>query len=99
MPGIPLIRSIAFLKRPEQGRAEVMVRLEDGSFSSFVVSTPSQPGAALKAEGREFLFGTPVLFAANIDEAAIGEAVSAMAADIGGFWLRYYNTLGAKKKA
>lgn len=97
MPGIPQIRSIEFLKRPAAGRAEVLVRLEDGSSSSFIVATPEQPGAALKADKADFSFGTPVLFVSSLDEAGIGEAVTAMAADIGGFWLRYYNTLGDPK--
>lgn len=97
MPGIPQIRSIEFLQKPEGGRAQILVRLEDGSSSSFAVSTPSEPAAALEAGGRGFFFGRPVLFVASLDEASIGEAVNALAADIGGFWLRYYNTPGASK--
>lgn len=99
MPGITRIRSIEFLRRPKGGQAEILVRLEDGGSSTFSVFTPSEPAAALDAGREGFFFGGPVLFTASLDESSVGEAANAMAADIGGFWLRYYNAPGAPKTA
>ena len=74
--------------------ADVQVRLEDGSLSSFVASTPDQPSAWMRNNNAGFSFGTPLLFVRSLDRETVGEAVSAMASEMSGYWLRYYNSLG-----
>ncbi len=92
MGASPRIRSIAFTAPGPELQADkaVTVELEDGSVSSFAVSAPEEPGRRLAA-GEDFSCGAPVLFVRRVDEENVGEAVEAMAADIGAFWLRYYN--------
>lgn len=80
--------------RPSSGNADVQVGLEDGSFSSFVAATPDQPARWMEEDGQGFSFGTPVLFVGRLDHDAVGEAVVAMAEEMSGYWLRYYNSLG-----
>lgn len=85
----PQISSIEFTSPPKGEKAEIRVHLADGSKSLLAVSTPQRPAADLKKA--DFAYGPPSLFVASLDEENIGEAVSAMAGDIGGFWLRYYS--------
>jgi len=89
MPGAPQIRSIDFTAPPTGESAEIMVHLEDGSSSLIGVATPRRPAALL--EKGDYAFGAPTLYVEKLDEETIGEAVSVMAAEIGGFWLRYYS--------
>ncbi len=77
-------------KDPNASRLEVDVELENGPASRILVRTPSD---ALKdcGERTPYVFGRPVLFVAKIDEATVAEAVSAMAQELSGYWLRYYD--------
>ena len=99
----PRIRSIAFVPPGPELKAEaeraISVELEDGTVSTFAAATPDEPGRRLAA-GADFSCGAPVLFVRAIEEETLGEAVEAMSADIGGFWVRYYNfpAKRAKKK-
>ena len=91
------IRALEFLARqnearPESSSATLRASLEDGKESTFKVATPDQPALALEAEG--FSFGMPTLFVRRLDEETVAEAAQAMAAEMGGYWLRYYNTPG-----
>ncbi len=79
---------------PERSDADVSVRMEDGSASSFVVATPDKPGDWMEANGKGYSFGTPVLFVSRLDKAGLDSALAAMAQDMGGYWMRYYNSLG-----
>jgi hypothetical protein len=85
----PQIKSIEFTSPPKAEQAEILVYLQDGSKSRISLSTPQRPAVELKKSG--FAFGSPRLFVQALDEESIGEAVSVMAGDIGGFWLRYYS--------
>ena len=93
------VSSIEFLS-PQAGlkasgdNVDVQVRLEDGSFSSFVAATPDQPAAWMRGNKADFSFGTPLLFASSLDRETVGSAVEAMASEMSGYWLRYYNSLG-----
>lgn len=97
MPGAR-VRSIEFISsaalKPAGDNADIQVKLEDGSFSSFVVATPDQPRRWMGKDGRDFSFGTPVLFASRLERETVREAVEAMAEEMSGYWLRYYNSLG-----
>ena len=103
MPVIPRIRRIEFLSTPPQdpgsGGADIRVSLEDGSSSAFGVLTPSHVAHKMNDAGKDFSYGDPVLFVQRLDQEGLGQAVAAMAADMSGFWLRYYNReRGVKKK-
>lgn len=96
--GIPKIRSISpavplETLKPEADRTELRVGLEDGGYSSFIVATPDDPGRLVEGNKDGYFFGAPSLFVRRLDQETIGEAVEAMAAENGGFWLRYYRSL------
>lgn len=95
----PRVASIEFITAADGlaaagGSVDVQVKLEDGTYSSFVAATPEQPGLWMKGGRADFSFGTPVLFVSRLDRETVGRAVEAMAAEMGGYWLRYYNSLG-----
>ncbi len=102
MPVIPRIRHIEFLsvppENPDSGGADVRVDLEDGSASSFGVLTPSHVGHRMNDAGQDFSYGAPALFVKRLDQEGLAKAVAAMAADMSGFWLRYYNSKRDEKK-
>jgi hypothetical protein len=80
---------------PGSGECEARVSLEDGRSSRFAVATPDRPGLWMSAAGADFVFRPPVLYVARFDDALVCEAVGTMAADLGGYWLRYYNAVAA----
>ncbi len=73
-----------------RGRTPVRVRFDDGRESSFEAAAAAQPAEWIKAKG--WSFGPPTLYVAGLERPAIEAAVAAMAQDMGGYWLRYYNT-------
>lgn len=90
------IRSLEFLADesqldPASGSVDLQAELEDGRRSAFVTATADQPGRWV-GDGDGFSFGTPVLFIQRLDKQSVGEAAQAMAAEMGGYWLRYYNS-------
>ncbi|MEK7744371.1 MAG: hypothetical protein AAB578_08270 [Elusimicrobiota bacterium] len=92
--GPPLIRSIRFLDHPPEGGAgcaQIRVEMEDGSASTFTVSTPEDVAGRMSGKRRDSLFMEPVVFVRSLEEPVVREAVEAMAAEMGGYWLRYYN--------
>ncbi len=78
---------------PASGEARVDVTLEGGKASSFMAATYDRPIAWVKAEKGGFWLGEPALFVKRLDEATVRAAVDAMAAHLGGYWLRYYRAL------
>jgi len=72
------------------GQARVRVKLEAGRECVFLAATYDRPAAWTKSQKGGFWFSEPVLFARTLDEATVRAAVAAMAAELGGFWLRYY---------
>lgn len=102
MSAIPRIRSIEFVdappENPDAGSADIRVNLEDGSASVFGVLTPSHAAHRMNEAGKDFTFGAPALFVRRLDQEGLGKAVEAMAADMSGFWLRYYNSQRGDKK-
>ncbi len=102
MPVIPRIRSIEFVgappENPDSGSAEIRVSLEDGSSSVFGVLTPNYAGHRMNEAGKDFTYGAPALFVKRLDQEGLGQAVEAMASDMSGFWLRYYNSQRGEKK-
>ena len=105
MPGIPAILSIRFVPpsdKPESGSVTLEVSLEDGKTSSFMAATPDGVRGWMAERADDFAFGAPVLFAKDLEEETLGRSIEAMASDMSGYWLRYYNTpkgsgKGAKK--
>ena len=80
---------------PRQPRAGLLrVHLEDGSLSSFAVATPEEPGRWLSESCWDFAFGTPSLFVSRMEKGTVRRAIEAMAHEMGGYWLRYYNSRG-----
>ncbi len=102
MPVIPRIRHIEFLSKPpenpDSGGGDMRVDLEDGSASSFAALTPSHVGHRMNEAGQDFSYGAPALFVKRLDQEGLAKAVEAMAADMSGFWLRYYNSKRDDKK-
>lgn len=102
MPVIPRVRFIEFLspppENPDNGGADIRVNLEGGGASCFAVLSPSHVAHRMNEAGKDFSYGDPALFVKRLDEEGLGKAVGAMASDMGGFWLRYYNSKPAPKK-
>ena len=80
---------------PASGECAIEVRFAEGGASTFLVATFDRPAARLRAPKADAWWSTPVLFVSRLDRPTIEAAVAAMAADMGGYWLRYYNSLGA----
>jgi hypothetical protein len=104
MAGVPKIRSISFVGPepvdPGCGEAQLRVDLEDGSSSTFRAMTPSRVSAAINEGGCDYGFSQPALFVKSLAQQDLSRAVEAMAANMSGFWLRYYDSrkAGAKNK-
>lgn len=77
--------------QPESGQAEVTVHFENGGVSVFTAATPDQPALWAESGKKGWFFGRPVLFVRRLDRPSLENAVAAMAQDMGGYWLRYYN--------
>ena len=84
---------------PRAGCARICVEMEDGSASTFTDSTPEDVAGRMLSEGRDSLFMEPVVFVRSISEPVVREAVEAMAAEMGGYWLRYYNRRRVEKSS
>jgi hypothetical protein len=91
------IRSLEFVPAgaslaPESSSSGLKAGLEDGGESTFTVATGDQPARWIDPAG--YCFGAPVLFVRRLDEPTVAEAAEGMAAEMGGYWLRYYNSPG-----
>lgn len=91
----PRVLDVRFTPPPDlrSGETRVTVSMEGGKASSFTAATYDRPAAWVAAEKGGFWLGEPVLFARSLDEATVRAAVEAMAAHLGGYWLRYYRAL------
>lgn len=91
------IRSFHFVKPPRAigkgGSGKIEVTLEDDTLTSFYVATPDQPQVWADKHKNGYSFGPPVLIVHNLALSSVREALDFMAADMGGYWLRYYNSL------
>lgn len=101
---VPRVMSVEFVERPESldpacGDAHVRVTMDSGKESRFRVATFDRPEAWMKAEKRDHWFAEPVLYVKRLEAALVRKAVDAMAAELGGYWLRYYRAApGAPSK-
>ncbi len=84
-------RDAKAFQKAKSGRLELEVELESGPRATILVETPDQVGAQLKKGRTSFSFGRPVLFVRKLDEETVGGAVSAMAEELSGYWLRFYD--------
>ena len=91
-PRIAFVDFLDSLERtePASGEARVRVGLEGGRESIFLAATFDRPEAWMKERKRDDWFAEPVLYVRRLDAATVRAAVDAMAADLGGYWLRYY---------
>ncbi|MBI5210054.1 MAG: hypothetical protein HY927_08790 [Elusimicrobia bacterium] len=92
MPAQCRISSIELAEPHEAGCARAVVKLEDGKASTFIVATLDQPRRWTAESKAGFRLTNPVLFVRSLDEEAVAQAMGWMAMDMGGFWLRYYNS-------
>ena len=100
-PRVTFIDFLDTLERtdPARGQARVRVGLEGGRESSFLAATFDRPEAWMKAKKLDHWFDEPVLYVRRLDAPTVRAAVEAMAAELGGYWLRYYRAAsGAPSK-
>ena len=84
---------------PASGEARVRVGLEGGRESAFLAATFDRPAVWMKERKLDHWFDEPVLYVRRLDAETVRAAVAAMAADLGGYWLRYYRAApGAPSK-
>lgn len=84
---------------PASGEARVRVGLEGGRESVFLAATFDRPAVWMKERKLDHWFDEPVLYVRRLDAETVRAAVAAMAADLGGYWLRYYRAApGAPSK-
>ncbi len=91
----PRIASLDFLDplpASGAGQARVRVGLDVGRESVFVAASYDRPAAWTQENRGGFHFSQPVLYVRRLDEATVRAAAAAMAAELGGFWLRYYRS-------
>ena len=77
--------------RKALGQAEIDVDLESGPSARILVQTPGQVVKDFEKGKKAFQFGRPALFVSRLDEANVKQALSAMAEELSGYWLRLYD--------
>jgi hypothetical protein len=89
---IPVVASVEFAapQDPASGEARLRVSLADGRVSEFDAATFDRAAAWLGKKNAAWR--PPVLFVARLDAPSVRAAVDAMAAEMGGYWLRYYHS-------
>ncbi|MCX5790479.1 MAG: hypothetical protein NTX64_18560 [Elusimicrobia bacterium] len=85
------------IKGGEAGRTEVLVRLAGGKSLTLYAATPEAAAQWVAPQG--FCAGPPVLYVKSLEPAAVREAVEVMAADLSGYWLRYYGSAARQPRA
>lgn len=90
MPPPPQIDKIVLAPSASGSEAAVTVCLQDGTCSRFMAAQAGRPASWIDPRG--FAFRGPVLFVSELEAGVIREAAERMAEDMGGWWLRYYNT-------
>ncbi len=97
MPANPKIDTFEFLTPAKSvsgtGSHKIEVTMADGTLTSFFVATPDQTKLWADKNKKGYAFGPPILFVRSLDEETVREALDYMAEDMGGYWLRYYNSL------
>lgn len=95
-PIIARVRAVELLapapRDLQRGEGALRVSLEEGGECHFPALTPNHVAARMNESGQDFSYGVPSLFVRSFDPESLGVAVGAMAADMSGFWLRYYNS-------
>jgi hypothetical protein len=89
----PKVASIDFTPPADaaSGDCELSVAFEGGGKSTFKVATFDRAEAWMAGAKSKAWWSEPVLFVASLDRATVSSAVEAMAAEMGGYWLRYYH--------
>lgn len=89
----PKVASIDFVSPPDvsSGDSELAVVFEGGGGSTFKVATFDRAEAWMAEAKSKSWWSEPVLFVASLDPETVRAAVDAMAAEMGGYWLRYYH--------
>ena len=89
----PKIASVDFALPADasSGECDLTVSYQDGGSSTFVVATYDRAEYWMKNAKKSAWWSESVLFVARLDRETVREAVDAMAAEMGGYWLRYYN--------
>ena len=100
-PRVAFVDFLDSLERsdPASGQAHVRVGLEGGGESTFLVATFDRPAAWMKEKKLDHWFAEPVLYVRRLDVQTVRAAVDAMAADLGGYWLRYYRAAPGRPSA
>lgn len=76
---------------PASADCAVRVAFADGGGSAFTVATYDRAEAWTRKAKAGAWWSDPVLFVERLDRPTVEAAVAAMASDMGGYWLRYYN--------
>ncbi|MBI5246794.1 MAG: hypothetical protein HY923_06400 [Elusimicrobia bacterium] len=89
----PKVASVDFAPPADasSGESELTVAFEDGGGSTFTVATYDRAEAWMAKAKSKAWWSDPVLFVASLDRDTVRAAVEAMAAEMGGYWLRYYH--------
>ncbi len=89
----PQVASIDFAPPADvsSGDCELSVALEGGGGSTFRVATFDRAEAWMDSAQSKAWWSEPILFVASLDRETVRAAVDAMAAEMGGYWLRYYH--------
>ncbi len=89
----PKVASIDFAPPADisSGDCELAVAFEDGGGSTFKVATYDRAEAWMSKAKSKAWWSEPVLFVSSLDPETVRAAVDAMAAEMGGYWLRYYH--------
>jgi hypothetical protein len=89
----PKVASIDFAPPADSssGDCELTVTFEDGGGSTFKAATFDRAEAWMNEAKSTAWWSEPVLFVASLDRETVRAAVDAMAAEMGGYWLRYYH--------
>ena len=90
---VPKIASIDYSAPADasSGDCELTVAFEGGGGSTFRVATFDRAGSWMSEAKEKAWWSEPVLFVADLSRETVSAAVSAMAAEMGGYWLRYYH--------
>jgi hypothetical protein len=89
----PKVASIDFAPPADvsSGDCDLTVAFEGGGGSTFKVATFDRAEAWMAGAKAKAWWSEPVLFVASLDPETVRAAVEAMAAEMGGYWLRYYH--------
>ncbi len=89
----PQIASIDFTSPADTTSGDCVLRVAfiDGGGSTFKAATFDRAEAWMTESQSRAWWSEPVLFVARLDAATVRAAVDAMAAEMGGYWLRYYH--------